>query len=118
MFLDNFERFGPYLYTFKEEEHEQIGPHALPIIVHKDAPFSRNDIVLYLENNGIDSRSLFQSMPTQCVGFNFLGYELGQFPEAEFMGTNGFHVGVHQDMNEDDVSYVLDCLDKYLTEHA
>jgi hypothetical protein len=37
-------------------------------------------------------------MPTQCPGFEYLGYKLGQFPNAEYVGHNGIHIGVHQDV--------------------
>ncbi|MDD5521298.1 MAG: DegT/DnrJ/EryC1/StrS family aminotransferase [Kiritimatiellae bacterium] len=105
---------GPYLSTFIEEKYEKIGPHAMPVLVSPNAPFSRNDIVLYLEKCGIETRSLFQSMPTQCPGFEFLGYKIGQFPEAEYVGKSGFHIGVHQDLNNDDVTYVLNCLEEFV----
>jgi len=106
--------FKPYLATIKEDRGEKIGPHALPVIVSEDAPFSRDDIVDYLEKQGVDTRSLFQSMPTQCPGFAFLGYRHGDFPNAEFMGTNGFHIGVHHGLNDEDISYVLECFDEFI----
>jgi dTDP-4-amino-4,6-dideoxygalactose transaminase len=84
------------------------------MIVRKDAPFSRDQLVNHLESNGIDTRSLFQSMPTQCRGFESLGYKLGQFPNAELCGTNGLHIGIHQDITNDDVSYVLEVIGEFI----
>jgi len=116
--MDGVKKLGPYLKTFSEEKHEKIGPHALPVLVAKDAPFTRNEFVLYLEKHGIDTRSLFQSMPTQCPGFSFLGYKLGQFPEAEYAGTHGLHIGVHQDINDEDIAYVLGCMEDFVRLHG
>lgn len=70
-------RFAPYLTTITEQDYEQIGPHGFPVVVEKEAGFSRDELVDYLRKHGVDSRSLFASMPTQCDGFAFLGYRLG-----------------------------------------
>lgn len=113
--LERFDRFSPWLSTIKEEAHEQIGPHAIPIIINEGAPFTRAELTQYLEKSGIETRTLFASMPTQCPGFEYLGYKLGQFPNAEYMGHNGIHIGVHQDVGIEEMEYVLDCLDKFIS---
>ncbi len=90
----------------------------MPIIVQEEAKFTRNALVEYLEENGIDTRNLFQSMPTQCAGFSYLGYEYGQFPNAEYMGLNGIHIGVHQDIGRAECDYFLDKVGKFLEDNV
>jgi dTDP-4-amino-4,6-dideoxygalactose transaminase len=116
--INNFGQFSPVLYTIKEEPYEEIGPHAFPIILGKDAKFTRNDLVSFLENKGIDSRNLFSSMPTQCAGFKFLGHKLGQFPNSEYIGNNGLHIGVHQDITKQDLDYVLSAIKEFLSKRS
>jgi len=115
--LERFKRFCPYLVTIEEGPEEQIGPHAIPIIIQEEASFSRAELTNYLEGYGIETRTLFASMPTQCAGFAYLGYKLGQFPHAEFVGTNGLHIGVHQDLGLEEMEYVLDTIDHFLELH-
>lgn len=116
--IDKFGKFATYLVTIEEEPHEKIGPHAFPIIIQEGAPFTRNQLVHYLENNGIDTRNLFSSMPTQCRGFAFLGHKLGSYPNAEYVGNHGVHIGVHQDIKEEHIEYFIDTVDKFLSTHA
>lgn len=116
--MGNFPEFEPYLTTFKEEKGERIGPHAFPVIVADSAGFSRKEIVNYLEKNGVETRPLFSSMPTQCPGFKFLGYRLGDFPNAEYTGNNGFHIGVHQDLTKEHLDYFLDRVRDFLAMKA
>jgi dTDP-4-amino-4,6-dideoxygalactose transaminase len=116
--LSRFEQFSPYLVTIKEEPHEQIGPHAIPIIIQKESPFTRAQLTEYLEKKGIETRTLFSSMPTQCPGFNYLGYQLGQFPAAEYMGKNGIHIGVHQDLGLEEMEYVLENIRSFLKNYS
>ncbi|MFH1582620.1 MAG: DegT/DnrJ/EryC1/StrS family aminotransferase [bacterium] len=113
---EKFEIFKPYLTTIKEKKYEKIGPHAFPIIIEEKAPFKRNQLVDYLEKNGIETRSLFSSMPTQCKGFSFLGYKLGDFPNAEYIGNNGLHIGVHQDLNEEHIDYFISKIEEFLSD--
>lgn len=110
-----FRRFAPHLLTFREEKHERIGPHAFPIIVAEGAPFSRNELGEYLEKHSIETRHLFSSMPTQCPGFRFLGHRLGQFPQAEYLGDHGLHVGVHQDLGPEHVGYLSATVERFLS---
>lgn len=113
--MEAFRKFEPYLATIEKEPHEEIGPHALPIILRERAQFPRNKFVEHLENNGIDTRSLFSSMPTQCSGFNFLGYKTGDFPNAEYIGEHGIHVGVHQDLGMPECDHFLNTVEQFLS---
>lgn len=114
--MDKFKEFEPYLYTIEEALYEQIGPHAFPIILGGGGKFSRDRLVFFLEEHGIDTRNLFSSMPTQCPGFEYLGYKLGEFPNAEYIGDNGLHIGIHQDMGKKELDYVLDVIREFLSE--
>lgn len=112
--LEGIKEFSDYLYSIEEEEYEQIGPHALPIILKNNQNFSREDLAKYLNQNDIDTRNLFSSIPTQCGGYEFLGYRLGDFKNAEYIGNNAIHIGTHQDLTIADCEYVLETLKRFL----
>jgi len=104
------------LQTIDPSPFETMSPYAFPVIVPENASFSRDELTFYLEKNGIDTRSLFASMPTQCKGFGFLGYKAGSFPEAEYIGSHGFHVGIHHDINHSHIDYFIQLLTTFLSE--
>lgn len=116
--IDKFEGFAPHLFTIKEEPFERIGPHAFPIILGGNVKFTRDEMVYFMESRGIDTRSLFLSMPTQCPGFGFLGYKAGQFPNAEYIGDNGLHIGIHQDLSKKELDYILEVIGDFLDKKA
>jgi dTDP-4-amino-4,6-dideoxygalactose transaminase len=116
--LDRFDRFSPYLETIREEPWERIGPHAVPVLVGERAPFTRDRLAAWLEDHGVETRSLFASMPTQCPGFAFLGKTEGEFPNAERIGRDGLHFGIHQGLTPEDMQYVLDVLAAFLEKHT
>lgn len=116
--IEGVQRFAPLLETIAEEAHERIGPHALPIVLGEEAPFTRDELASYLEEHGVETRTLFASMPTQCPGFAYLGYKLGQFQNAEYLGLNGLHIGVHQDLELADMDYAIGVLEAFMKQRA
>lgn len=116
--IKKFRKFSPYIATIEEEEHEKIGPHAFPMVIQEGAPFTRDQLMHHLERNGIDTRNLFSSIPTQCPGYAFLGHKLGDFPNAEYIGNNGLHIGVHQDIGPEHIEYFIDTVEKFVKERT
>jgi len=112
--IEKFKKFEQYFITIKEEEGEKIGPHAFSIIVKEDAGFSKDEFVQHIEKEGIDSRNLFYSIPTQCPSYEFLGHKLGDFPEAEYCSNHGTHIGIHQDISLEQCEYVVETVGKFL----
>lgn len=51
--------FSEYFFTIQEDEDEKIGPHAFPVIIKENNLFTRNELVVYLDKHGIDTRDLF-----------------------------------------------------------
>jgi len=116
--IEKLREFDEYISTIHEQDGERIGPHALPMIVNEGAPFSRDRFTDYLDKNGIDTRDLFASMPTQCPGFSFLGCKPGDFPNAEYIGDNGLHIGVHQDLTDQHIEYFIDTVRNFLQRYT
>jgi len=112
--IEQFQQFSDYFWTIHEEPHEKIGPHAFPFILKEGMPFSRDELMICLEHNGIDARTLFSSIPTQCGGYEFLGYSLGDFPVSEYIGKNGIHIGVHQDIDLKSIDWFIACIDNFI----
>lgn len=116
--IEKSKKFEPFLATIEKEPDEEIGPHAFPLIIQENVKFTRVQLVNYLEKNGIDTRNLFSSIPTQCPGFGFLGHTVGGFPNAEYIGENGIHIGVHQDLDKKECNFILNTIEEFLQKYA
>jgi dTDP-4-amino-4,6-dideoxygalactose transaminase len=112
--IEKFRQFEEFFQIFPEAAHEKIGPHAFPFIVRAGAPFNRDELLLALEKAGIDARTLFCSIPTECGGYEFLGHRYGDFPVAENVGKNGLHIGIHQDVTSAHIDYFIDVVGEFL----
>jgi dTDP-4-amino-4,6-dideoxygalactose transaminase len=103
-YLSEFEEF---LQLLRESEEVKISPLVYPIVIRPSAPFTREEITRYLEEKGIETRPMFGCIPTQQPAYKFIGHKLGDFPNAEYVGENGFYVGVHQDLTQDELDYLI-----------
>lgn len=110
--LELTKKLEEYVYFIKEEKHEIICPHAFPLVM-KDKKYNCKKLYKFLELNGIQCKTLFGSLPTQHKAFEFLGYQKGDFPVAEYIGENGLHFGIHQYLSSDDLTYICNVLESY-----
>lgn len=116
--MKKFKPFEEYFLILKEEAHEKIGPHAFSIVLKEGLPFSKKEFVDYIESNGIDSRNLFYSIPTQCPSYAFLGYRLGEFPEAEYCSDHGTHIGIHQDLTLTEMDHIAYVVSQFIKKYG
>lgn len=97
----------------KSEHYEFISPHALPMVLQNDDEAKRDQFYKYLEANSIQCKTLFGSVPTQQDAFKFMDHKHGEFPEAEYVGRNGLHIGIHQYLTHSDLEYISNIVHKF-----
>lgn len=51
--------FSSYIYTITKEEYEEIGPHALPIIIKEGAKFVRQQLIDFLRKRNRHTHAIF-----------------------------------------------------------
>jgi len=110
--LELIKELKEYVYLSNEEKYEIICPHAFPIVL-KNAKYKYKKFYNYLEEKGIQTKTLFSCLPTQHKAFKFLKYESGDFPNAEYIGNNGLHFGIHQFLTDEDLIYISETLHNY-----
>jgi len=111
--LKKTEKLRDFAFFNSEEPYEITSPHAFSITL-KNPKYDYKKLYKFLQDNSIECKRNFGSMPTQHKAFEFLGHKLGEFPEAEYVGDNGLHFGIHQYLSKEDLDYVSDVLYEYL----
>ena len=107
--LEKFDK----LYTITEASNEKIGPHAFPIMFREGTDGrERDELGNYFANEGIDSRTNFQCIPTQSEAYSRFNFG-EQFPNAEHVASNGLHVGIHQDIGKVECEYIIQTIEKF-----
>lgn len=85
------------------------------LVVKKDAPFCREEIVMFLESNGIETRPLFSGcLPDQPAFRNVAKRIVGGLPNARFLRDNAFFIGCHPGLTAKDVARVITSIHQFL----
>lgn len=78
----------------------------------------REKIMNKLTELGIENRPIFGCLPTQQKAFKSMKTKYkGKLPNAERIGKQGFYIGCHQYINEEQIDYVIKCFKRLKWEH-
>jgi dTDP-4-amino-4,6-dideoxygalactose transaminase len=66
----------------------------------------RDDLIQYLENNGIETRYLLPLI-NQPIYREIFGNLDDQFPVAARLNNTAFYIGCHPDLTDGDMDYVV-----------
>jgi CDP-6-deoxy-D-xylo-4-hexulose-3-dehydrase len=83
------------------------------LTIKGDAPFTRNELVQYLEEKKIGTRNLFGGNLTKqpaFVGIGRIADEMSQLPKADIVMTSTFWIGCHPAITGDMIDYIADTL--------
>ncbi len=75
----------------------------------------RDDFLLYLEMNGIETRYLFPLL-SQPIYEKLFDGQKKLFPVAEKLAEHGFFIGMHQGLTPVDMDYISDVIHEYFKE--
>jgi CDP-6-deoxy-D-xylo-4-hexulose-3-dehydrase len=83
--------------------------------VKESAPFSRNDVVQFLENNKIGSRMLFGGNLTKHPAYENVEYRVsGTLHKSDFVMENGFWIGVSPVVTPRMSEYVVEKFSQFM----
>lgn len=90
---------------FSEEDEGNINcPHGFSITCKHEGNIEI--IKETFDKYNIHHKRNFGCIPTQHGAFADMGHYLGQFPEAEWVGMNGVHIGCHQYLSDEDIDRI------------
>ncbi len=86
-----------------------------PILVKRDAPFTRADIVRYFEENKIATRMLFGGNLLRQPAYRNIKYRVaGSLKNTDLVMNNLFWIGVYPGIDEEKIEYVRLIAEKFL----
>ena len=94
---------------FSEEDENNVNcPHGFSVTCKKEGNIEIVQEVL--DAYKIHHKRNFGCIPTQHAAFADMGHSLGDFPEAEWIGDNGVHIGCHQYLSEENLQRIESAL--------
>ncbi len=83
-----------------------------PILLKPGCGKSRDDMVRYLEKHNIETRPMLPLL-NQPVYRKLFGEIEQAYPNAEYIDKNGFYIGCHHGLAEEDLDYEIETIKKY-----
>lgn len=103
-----------FLETMKIASEVKCSWFAFPIIIKKEAPFSREDFVEYLEMNGIETRPIVAgNLAKQPATKYFPEITYNSLVGADFIHEQGLYIGIHPNSNKKNVEKVSKIIDNF-----
>jgi CDP-6-deoxy-D-xylo-4-hexulose-3-dehydrase len=86
-----------------------------PISVRPEAPFSRDDLVRFLEAKGIATRPIMAGNFRDQPAIQLFPHRIaGPLDNAELVMRQSFFIGNHHAIGPRDRAYVVDCIDEFM----
>ena len=114
---ERLQKFDRYLILPKAQENSDPSWFGFLISVKEDAPFTRNDIVKYLNDKKIGTRLLFAGniiKQPYMIGRNYR--VVGELTNSDFIMNNTFWIGVYPGINDEMIEYTEEIFDKFIIE--
>ncbi len=92
---------------------------AFPLIIKDDAPFSRLELVTFLEENHIQTRPIFSGNILKQPAFqNILNRQaVMEFPNTDAIMKRGFLIACHHGLTDMQVKYLTDKFEEFIKKH-
>jgi len=108
-------RYEKYFILPKATEDSEPSWFGFPLSVKEDAPFTRNEIVNYLEENKIATRMLFGGNLTKQPAYQNVKYRtVGTLKNTDTVMNNLFWLGVYPGITKEKLKYILKIFNKFL----
>jgi CDP-6-deoxy-D-xylo-4-hexulose-3-dehydrase len=109
-------KYENYFVLPEPTPHSEPSWFGFPLYVRGDAPFSRDEIVHYLEANKIATRMLFGGNLIKQPAYSDMKYRaMGALVNTDLVMDNLFWIGVYPGLTEEMMRYMLEKFGKFVS---
>ena len=108
-------KFSNYLLFHSERPNTRHVWFAYPITVRSSSPFSRNQLVNFLEKKNIETRPIMAGDITQQPVMKLIKKKINKpLTNSKFIHSNSFFIGVHQGIGKIQRDYVVSVFEEFM----
>jgi CDP-6-deoxy-D-xylo-4-hexulose-3-dehydrase len=110
-----FKKYEPYFVLPQPTRQSEPSWFGFPIMVRERAPFSRADIVNYLEEHKIATRMLFGGNLTKQPAYAGMKYRVaGKLDNTDLVMNNLFWIGVYPGITKEKLAYIAGTVTEFM----
>lgn len=115
---DGFRELEDYFILPTATEGSEPSWFGFPILVRKDAPFSRGDVVRFLEGKKIATRMLFGGNLTRQPAYQAVRYRVsGVLENSDLVMNNLFWLGTYPALTSEMLDYINNSIKKFASRY-
>lgn len=112
---NHLKKYKKYFILPQRTENSDPSWFGFPVLVKEDAPFTRADIVNYLEKNKIATRMLFGGNLTKQPAYENTKYRIfGDLKNSDLAMNNLFWIGVYPGIGSEQMSFILEKIAEFI----
>ena len=117
--LDFFSKYNEFFELPKMNENANSSWFAFPLIVKENAPFTRTDLQIYLEERNIQTRVIFTGNIIRQPAFKGIEKKISNngYPVADRVMSRGFLLGNHHGLTEEMINHVHDSVETFIKKY-
>ena len=111
-----FEKYQDYFILPRKLPNAEPSWFSFPLTVRKDANFSREDIIRYLESNMIETRMLFTGNILKHPAYKDINYHIsGDLNNSDQVLEGSFFIGLYPGMTEEKIEYLIKIANDFMS---
>jgi len=114
--MENLEQYSDFLLLPEEKPGTKHVWFAYPITVKPDAPFTRKELVDFLESKGVETRPIMAGNISEQPAMNLFDYrKAGDLPDSRIIQSHSFFFGNHQGIGKTERKAVVDYFNEFMS---
>ncbi|MGD8505204.1 MAG: lipopolysaccharide biosynthesis protein RfbH [Candidatus Bathyarchaeota archaeon] len=86
---------------------------AIPLTIRNKAPFTRRELVEWLENHNVETRLLLGGNLLRHPAYKSFRFKTTDLPNTNFFHTNSFYIGCYPGIDEERREYLISVFDRF-----
>ena len=113
--MERLRKYSDYLILHEEKKYTKAVWFGYPITVKTNAPFTRNELMCYLESKGIETRPIMAGNMAEQPAMRILKHKvIGDLHNSRLIMRNSFFFGNHNSIGESQREYIADCIEQFI----
>ncbi len=113
-----FKKYSDYFILPKATENSDPAWFSYIVTLKEDTPFTRNELVNYLNSNLIETRNLFAGNITRQPAFIDKNFRVsGNLKNTDYIMNNTFFLGTYPGNTEEKIAYIKEKIDKFMEKY-
>tara|TARA_Y100000310_G_scaffold219702_1_gene221102 strand:+ start:607 stop:1983 length:1377 start_codon:yes stop_codon:yes gene_type:complete len=118
LLFNGLKKYEEYFFLPKPTENSDPSWYGFAMTVKESAPFSRNEITLFLEENKIRTRLIFSGNIIRQPAFSNVNYRIiDNLKNTDIIMKNAFWFGCYHGITRNMIDYILLKFDKFMSSY-